>query len=233
LYQKYVQPWAQPSFDFDLSIARTSVLNSWEKGRFSPEQLLSAPSAWATLDYATMESPDVGGSVSATITRRGTVHGLAVWFDAVLAEGIAFSNAPGGPDLIYGSAFFPFLNPVAVDPGDEVTTVFDARYVGKECIWRWNSVVRAQNPLVVKARFDQSTFESTPLALEWIKKVAPPYIPELNDEGLITRVALEWMGQHCSIGELADRLLHQFPSRFTRPQEALTFAGRLSLRYGI
>jgi hypothetical protein len=43
-------------------------------------------------------------------TRTGTGHGIVVWFEADLVEGVGFSNSPGAPETIYGSLFFPGAN---------------------------------------------------------------------------------------------------------------------------
>ena len=61
----------------------------------------------------------VGAEVELTISRQGVGHGLAVWFDMETEQGVGFSNAPGETDLIYGRAFFPWSQPVALAEGDE------------------------------------------------------------------------------------------------------------------
>ena len=103
-YKPYLEPWLTNDYRLDMAAGRRIVTSTWTKASVAPEQMLAPPQAWATLDYATLTSANVMGSVRQTVERRGTVHGLAVWFDTVLAEGIGFSNAPGQPELIYGRA---------------------------------------------------------------------------------------------------------------------------------
>lgn len=52
--------------------------------------------------------------------RAGTAHGICVWFDTTLVEGVQFSNPPSAPALVYGHAFFPGPEPVALEDGDTI-----------------------------------------------------------------------------------------------------------------
>lgn len=88
LHSCYTTPWGENKYGFDMRPALRFVTNSWHSGRVEPEQLLVEPRCWATLDYSSLESPDVSGTVSWTTARSGTAHGLSVWFDTRLAEGV-------------------------------------------------------------------------------------------------------------------------------------------------
>ena len=84
--------------------------------------------------------------------------------DLKVCLSVTFSNAPDQPELVYGSAFFPWPEPVTVQAGDEICVRFDARHVGEEYLWRWDSEVRvADSSSQPKARFQQSTFYGAPL----------------------------------------------------------------------
>src|SRR5215216_2144597 len=48
-YDELVDPWQK--FDFDLSAATRLITNSWRKTRIKPDELLTEPICWATLDY--------------------------------------------------------------------------------------------------------------------------------------------------------------------------------------
>ena len=111
-YSKIVGPWEDNGYGFDLSSARRYVTNTWRKLRVTSEQLLMKPVRWCELDYSRLESPDMSGEISWTAPQARTGHGLAVWFDSELIDGIGFSNRPGDAELVYGNAFFPFLRPL-------------------------------------------------------------------------------------------------------------------------
>jgi protein arginine N-methyltransferase 1 len=164
-YEELIDPWRN-QFDLDLSAATRLVTNTWRKTRMKPEQLLTDPICWATLDYYEVNSPDVHAEISWHAAREGTAHGVAVWFDSELAEGIRFSNHPGAPEMIYGSGFFPFSQPVAVSEGERISIRLAADLVNDGYVWRWDTEVPG------KASFKQSTFFGAPLSTSQLRKSA-------------------------------------------------------------
>ena len=141
LYDRFAKPWGDNAHGLDMEPARRIVTNRWGRVSGKREDILLPPQTWATLDYASIAEADVSGEASWVAEKPGTAHGLLVWFDAVLAEGVEFTNAPGEPELIYGNAFFPFSQPVALDVGDNVNVTIRADLVGGDYVWRWNTVV--------------------------------------------------------------------------------------------
>jgi protein arginine N-methyltransferase 1 len=190
------------------------------------------PACWATLDYAVIESPDICGEATWTMARAGTGHGLLVWYDAVLADGVGFSNAPNAPELIFGAAFFPWASSVRLADGDGVTVALYADLVGNDYVYRWNSRVLDQgDPGRIKADFRQSSFFSMPLAPARLQKQAARHVPVLDEEGLIDRQILTLMDGTMALEEIAQRIRDLFPSRFSSTREALTHVGELSQKY--
>ena len=230
LYERCATLWSDNDYGLDLDAARRLVSNTWLKGRVNPDQLLTPPQQWATLDYGSIESSDVSGEISFTAMRAGTAHGLSSWFDGLLALGANFSNAPGQPELIYGSAFFPFSAPVTLTPGDRVSIKLSADLVGDDYVWRWNTQVQGQGDQI-KADFKQSTFFGAPLSPAHLRKRESSYVPALGKEGQIDRLILSLMNGQQSLGDIARRVANDFPDRFKSWQDALTRVGEISLRY--
>ena len=192
LYNSFVGPWNDDGYQFDMQPVRRIVTNTWRKGRVTHDQLLVEPQCWATLDYAIVESPDIGAEVTWTIERSGTGHGLSVWFDATLAEDICFSNAPNMTELIYGSAFFPWSTPITFAAGDIVSVAMKANLVGDDYVWSWDTCVLNQgHPRQIKARFKQSTFWGASLSLTSLHKRAANYVPAVNEDGQIDQCILQ------------------------------------------
>jgi protein arginine N-methyltransferase 1 len=232
LYKRYTGPWEANVYGIDMAPARPIVTNTWTRGQVMPEQLLVEPQCWATLDYAIVESPDVSGEVTWTVARTGTAHGLNIWFDAILAEGVGFSNAPGSPKLIYGSAFFPWSTPVSVADGDTISVMLQANLVGEDYVWRWNTSVLDQgHPGQVKANFKQSTLFGALLSQARLRKRAASYVPATNEDGQIDQCILAMMDGELSLDDIAHRVLDRFPMRFPKWQDALTRVGELSEKY--
>jgi len=232
LYDRYATPWIDNDFGLNLRAGQRIVSNNWQKARTGVDQLLTDPQQWAALDYNVLECTDVSAELNWTAMRAGTAHGLSLWFDATLAEGVSFSNAPDQPELIYGSAFFPFSAPIAVASSDEIYVTLSANLVGDDYVWRWNTrVTRQGGASEVKADFKQSTFFGAPLSLEQLRKLESSYVPALDEEGRIDYLILSLMNEQVSLGEIAHRISDKFPNRFKSWNDALTRVGGLSIKY--
>lgn len=230
LYSRIVSAWDDNAYGLDMKAARQIVTNIWSKGRVAPAQLLTTPQSWATLDYSTIESSDVSAQINWDVARSGRAHGLSVWFDATLAEGIGFSNAPGMPELIYGIAFFPWTKPVFLELGERVSVSLQANLVGDNYIWRWHTCV-LNNSGNIKTKFQQSTFFAMPLPPAELRKGSANYVATLNEEGEIDRLILELMSSGKELGDIARQVQAQFPDYFANWQSALTRVGDLSKKY--
>jgi protein arginine N-methyltransferase 1 len=220
----------QPVHGVTLEAVRSRVVNSWSKARLKPEHLLAAPRQWASLDYANLEGANVRGEASWTVERPGTGHGLLLWFDATLVEGVGFSNAPGQPELIYGQAFFPWARPVPLAGGNLVEAGLRADLIGPDYVWRWDTrVVDGEGR--VQADFKQSTFSGALFAPGQMRKRAADFVPTANEDAQTDLFVLGLLCAGTPLGEIARRLTAQFPGRFPGWPEALTRVGELSAKY--
>jgi len=232
LYSRIVDVWENNIYGLNMTAARQVVINNFGKGWVAPGQLLTSTKCWGILDYNTVENPDIQAELDWTVVRGGTAHGISIWFDATLAEGIGFSTAPGMPELVYGNGFLPLLKPVLLETGDEINVSLQANLVGDDYVWRWDSKVFAQGDRTkIKANFKQSTFFALPLSPVQLRKTSAKYIPTLNDEGKIDRLILELLDTGTELGTISNKLLEQFPNYFGSWQDALTRVGNLSQKY--
>lgn len=222
--------WVNNQLGLDLTAGRRYVTNSWRRVELRRKQLLTTPQRWIRLEYETIEGPDAAGTLEWVMERAGTAHGVALWFDAELAEGIGFSNAPGEPTTIYGQAFFPWVEPVELVPGHRVSVTLRAVLTGADYTWRWRSrVIDAAGQ--VAASFDQSTFFSRPLTAERLHRREAGFVPTLGENGLVDGFLLAQMDGRANLEEIARRAVERFPERFADWRGALTRAGELAERY--
>lgn len=228
-YGKIVGPWDSNILGQHLGTARRKVLNEFGKVRVTTDQLLTVPKLWATLDYATIENPDVRGPLQWEAKRSGTGHGILVWFNMELAEGLAFSNGPDSPEAIYGEAFFPWLEPVSLSPGQRICVELEAKLLEADYFWRWTTQIESAEKMArMVARFEQSQIQGTVISLAQLHKCASDFVPTLTEEGRIRLRALGLMDGKSSLEEIARRLTEDFPGQFSRWQQALSFVGALS-----
>jgi protein arginine N-methyltransferase 1 len=212
----------------DLAIARRAAANEWTRARLEPEQLLGEPRAWAEMDYRTITDPHVRGGAEWTATRAGTAHGLAVWFESELAEGIGFGTGPGS-HTIYQTALMPWPEPVALRPGDRVRAEIQARMVAGDYLWFWDSTVERAGEAPVT--FRQSTFAVGAPSPERLRRRGDGYRAILGEDGRIDAFVLSRMDGETPLGQIARELQACFPGRFSTWEDALTRVGTLSERY--
>jgi protein arginine N-methyltransferase 1 len=229
-YRPCVRPWRANDFGLDLRAGARSVVNSWSKAHANARQLLVTPAQWGQVDYRSVAHPDVNGFLSWTADRAGTAHALLLWFDAELMDGIGFSNAPAAPELIYGQAFLPLEQPVAVEPGDTITATLRADLVGDDYVWSWATVVLAASG-AAKARFNQSSFYAEPLRTEDLRRREPGFTPAASVALAIERVVLEMVDGTTPLSRIAETLRTRFPQSFLRPEDALWHAADILARY--
>ena len=228
-YAKIVEPWEHDLLGQDLSAGRRMIVNSIHRIRVTPDQLLTAPNLWATLDYTRIENPDVGGKLTCTVKRAGTGHGVVIWFDAELADNVTFSSGPDSPETVYSSMFLPWQEPVSLVAGQTVCMDLQSKYLEMDYAWRWITKVGSiDDPDNFSVRFDQFQLKGALLSPSQLRKSTSNYIPQLSDEGLVRRRVLELMNGRTSLEQIAIQLAAEFPERFSRWQNALAFTGAIS-----
>ena len=233
LMDAYRHPWVDSPYGIRMQPVADHLFHRWRKASFQKQDLLSSPVHWATLDYRTISQTDVQGSVEMKITKERKAHGFAAWFDTELLADVGFSTAPGGGETIYGQAFFPWPEAVALAPGDTVTVRLKAVYAGNDYIWWWDSTIcpekGASRP---KAEFRQSTFFSNPLGLQNLHKRERSFAPLLGISGRIDRFILQQMNGKQALEEIARQVSEQFPDYISTAGEALRRVADLSEKYG-
>jgi protein arginine N-methyltransferase 1 len=220
LHQDHLAPWGNGVQGLNFDAMGSLLRNTWSKARIEPSQLLTETVCVATLDYRTIEQPDLRLRQVFTASRPGAAHALAVWFETDLSGGIGFSNAPGQPKSIYGQAWFP-LEGTRLAAGDCLEVRLDARLVGDDYVWRWGAGTAP----------DHSTLHGMPISRAALHKSADRHVPSLTLEGTMVLEALEAMRGGRSVGEVAHMLLTRHPGHFRDWNAALTFVGALSQRY--
>lgn len=232
-YHRLVDPWERNILNIPLGPARPLAAHDVQQARPNPEQLLTAPQLWATLNYSTIEDPNVSGELSWTVERNATGHGFVVWFNSDLADGVSFSNAPDAPSTMYGTLFFPWIHPLQLTKGETVCVQLEANLSEADYVFRWTTrVIPAGASDNAREEFNQSTMAGAVMSLSQLHKLASDYVPKLSAEGLLDRKILEMMDGKSSLEEIAHKLAAEFPEKFSGWRDALRIVGGLSRKYG-
>ena len=229
-YKRLASPWKDAGREIDLTAALPLVLNSVYKVRSQSAQLLTEPQTWCTLDYTAHLNPRAGAKLRFLATRSGTAHGVTAWFETQLFDGIGFSSAPGSVGSIYGQGFLPWLEPVAVEAGQEMEVDLHADPVDGDYIWRWDAKIAARNGQPAR-NFQLSTFQGAQFTAERLRKRSTDYVPMLSESGRAERWLLEAMDGSTSLQELAEVAVERFPNVFRRRDDAFRRISSLAEKF--
>jgi protein arginine N-methyltransferase 1 len=237
VYRDLIEPWQSP-YGLDMALVKQLVLNSWDTTgteTIRPRNLLTEAQLWATLDYDSIEDPNVAKSNMVYEARRdGTAHGWLLWFDAELTEDIGFSNGPGADRIaeVYGRAFFPLLEPIPVVAGDSINLSIEAKLVGQEYIWRWHTrFLSPAEPGGLKTEFDQSSANDDSLSTGQLSEHITNSRPSLGLDGEIDHFILGKMNGRTTVKEIVKQLQVRFPAHLQDEPEAIRYVYEIGRQY--
>jgi protein arginine N-methyltransferase 1 len=229
-YSKLGAPWTKSIPSLDLSSSLPLLLNGSYSGHFKFEQLLTEPQTWAVLEYSTGAKACAVAKLDFVVTRSGTAHGICLWFEAELLQGIAYSSGPSSYNTIYGQVFLPWLEPVAVQSGQRICVNLQANLVGEEYIWRWDTKLSA-NGEAGERLFRQSTFQCANFTPQALQRRAADFVPSLSEDGFADRWLLQAMDGQISLQQMAQAAALRFPAIFPRWEDALHRAAELARQF--
>lgn len=225
-YESLTGPWTKKS-NLDLSASLPIVLNGIYRQHFKPRQILSEPRTWCTLNYQAGAGPRGSGAARLAATKNCTAHGLGLWFETQLVEGIGFSTIPADAQSIYGHGFLPWLEPVELTEEDDVRVELSADPVGTDYVWRWETRIHFADGRPEK-HFQQSTFYGGTFSPSSLHKRAADFIPVLSEGGQAERWMLQAIDGKTPLQEIAAGAASRFPHVFLRVEDAFTKAGELA-----
>ncbi len=228
-FAKLLAGWDDSAFDLELAAARQMALNSWTRVHLPASACLTEPLCWATLDYYQLRHQGCAGSLEWRIEQAALAHGLALWFETSLVKGVGYSSAPGS-ERLYGQGFFPFPEPVALSPGDQLRVDLQAVPGAGDYIWRWQTQLQSETGL--RRKFDQSGFWSRPLSPQRLRKRTPEYQPRLSPDAQVLALVLQRMNGEHDLSDIAAAVGAAFPRRFASEEEILDQVRTYSELYG-
>lgn len=206
------------------SVSNTPVADG---GRLRASDLLTTSAPWATIVYGE-ENGLLEGEVELVARRRGTAHGLAVWFEATILGDLRFSTEPGMA-MVYSRFILPLLDPIELEHGDRVRLVLRVDEQGQR--WAWETAVAAEGG-ATKARARQSSFFGMPTSPEALLRGSSSFAPVPSPLGERAREILARMDGSRTVAEIAAEMAAR-PDAPRQPGHALLEEVRdLVARYG-
>jgi protein arginine N-methyltransferase 1 len=189
----------------------------------APEDLVSDGQCWVALDYRSVTSTEVTGSLAWRFEQGSALDGLAVWFDADLADGIGFSTRPGRSLDAYKQMFIPFQRPVAAGSGDRLRVDLAARQAGTNYVWSWRAWLAGEGSDREVLVADQSSLAELVLDPAAIPLTAPEAIPRKGPRAAALATLLSQIDGQRTVAALAGALVRDAPELFARPGSAEDF----------
>lgn len=227
-YNELTQPWQRTDLDFSAVLPLT--LNSIYRSRRGTQTFLSSPQPWCTLDYSLGANQRAECDIRLPILREGTGHGVALWFEATLFDGVGYSTEPDYFENISNRQFLPWLSPVPLHPGEEVRLRLHADLIGHGYVWRWDTDVpsRGDRPAIA---FRQSSFQGGSVFSAGLRKHASSFVPQLSPDGLAERWLLAAMDGRRTLLQIAAEAARLFPQVFRRDEDAFERAAEIADRF--
>jgi type I protein arginine methyltransferase len=229
-YQDITESWKTIP-GLDLSSGLPLVLNALHRYHLRPEHLLSSSAQWHVLDYRSETASSVRGKVNLPVARSGVGHGIGLWFETELVDGIGYSTEPRRGETAYGQIFLPWLQPTRLSACEICSVDLRANLVGDDYVWQWETNIppAGDRPAV---HFRQSTFFGSVMSPSYLKKHTSEFVPVLSETGLAERWLLQSMDGRRTLEQIAAEAARLFPYVFRRTEDAFNraadLAGKLS-----
>jgi protein arginine N-methyltransferase 1 len=192
-------------------------------------ELVTTPQLLGVLEFSEIEDPNFRTKVTCVAKGSGTGHGISMWFERTLAEGIAFSTKPGEPEMVYGRLFLPWPEPVDLQEGDTVDLDLRADFRDDAYIWSWSTKISGGTRET--KTFRQSDFYGEPRSETHLRKQRATHVPVLNEAGESDRVILQLMDGTNAVEDIARVLQERFPERYETLEKAVGYVAGVSDRY--
>ncbi|MEO0495044.1 MAG: 50S ribosomal protein L11 methyltransferase [Actinomycetota bacterium] len=130
-----ITDWLDTGLPYDLGPALRRAAHSLWFTRVVPDHLLGQPEPALDVDLAAGDGDALAASGTLEVTHDGTIHGLACWFDSLLAAGITVDNSPPRTESSWGHGFMPIQEPMAVHRGQVLRWSIEISADGHH--WTW------------------------------------------------------------------------------------------------
>jgi protein arginine N-methyltransferase 1 len=202
---------------------RPYALNQVQVPRVGPDLFLGAPRELTRVDLAAPLATEISAAVTLTAERDGTLHGIAGWFEAQLAEGVRIANVPPASGSSWAHVLFPMERPIPVAAGDEIEVRIDT--VANGTTWRWATEANG-------VRLDQTTLFGFPMDPAAHGRRALAARPARSRGGEALALALSLLDGRHTIEEIAELVQSEYADIAGNHGVALDFVRDVAERYG-
>jgi len=225
-YSRLTSPWQKLVPEVDLSPALLPALNQLYSSTFKNDQLLTLAQNWGLLDYTVGAAIRLVAELDFHAEREATAHGLCLWFETNLFEGIGYSSGPEAAGTVHGQLFLPWVEPVPLEKGQSIQIKLHADPVGQDYTWRWETRISA-TANTAELNFQQSSFQGEHFSPQLLRRAAADYVPVLTEAGQADLWMLKRMDGSASLQIIAQSAAERFPRHYSSSHEAFLRAAEL------
>ena len=135
-----VSDWRESGLPYDYAAAHRRAARTLWFADLTPGNLLGQPELAADVDLRTAPDETITSSGRLQVDRRGTLHGLACWFDSLLCAGVTVDNMPPRTGSSWSHWFLPLAEPIAVSAGDQLSWELSVSADGEDWTWQVDRV---------------------------------------------------------------------------------------------
>jgi protein arginine N-methyltransferase 1 len=223
-----VEFWNSRPAGFDFARVRAWAANTGYPVTTEAGSLLGTAARITGFDATTMSPAPIASRADLSIERAGTVHGLAGWFSATLADGVTLSNAPTAQARVgRRNVFFPIDRPVAVQPDDVVRVAM--HIIPADTIVTWTVEVLREGAVLARAR--HCTLHGMLLSGDDLRRTHPHFVPTLTARGRARLTVLQLCDGRQPLAAIEREVLARHPDLFESLPAAAAFVVEVVAAY--
>jgi hypothetical protein len=131
-----VSEWRAETLPYDFTAAHRRAARTLWFGDLEPDNLLGQGEVAADVDLRTAPDETITSAGELQVDRDGTLHGLACWFDSLLAPAVAVHNMPPRGDSSWSHGFLPLAEAIEVCAGDRLRWELSVSADGEHWTWQ-------------------------------------------------------------------------------------------------
>lgn len=153
-FNRAIREFEEPLPGMDLTPLAYPALNNVYVRNVNKNMLLAPPAVLTHIRLVDLVSPDVKESVTCTVNKAGTIHGVAGWFRSGLWEDIVVETGPYFPRMHWEDVIFPIDQPIQVIPGDKIKFQLEAYCHGSGDCWVWGIEIKRRGKILTKCQLN-------------------------------------------------------------------------------
>jgi precorrin-6B methylase 2 len=214
--------WRRRRAGFDVAAGGDLASNQPSYLRVRPEHLLSEPVVSGSVDLTCDVALPIRLSAEVRASRKGVLHGVCGWFEAVLSPGVRMTNSPiDAQRILRKQIFYPIEDPVPIEAGARVMVTMQVLPASNMCSW---------DVAVASRRFRHATLRGMMLSREDLVRTHPDHCPVRSPEAEAALTVLQLSDGRHRLRDIERAVFDRHRELFASESEASAFVADVLAR---